>query len=191
MGSAHRAGWFRGEFLKPPAAAGKTVKPRLRREGNAPLLSPAATSPPEGEILAALIFEFLMRTKDEWQEDFPLRGKWCVSTKRGAFPRAKPGCTVLRAKRASRRKAANINCGEAATIPFEPSSEPFETSEPELQSSSMAPPQPSRRQAHQTLEPLRPQGASNFGPEGAVKPEKRAARRPSFHICSTSLNALI
>lgn len=55
----------------------------------------------------------------------------------------------------------------------------------------MAPPQPSRRQARQTLEPLRRQGASNFGPEGAVKPEKRAAWRPSFHICSTSLNALI
>ena len=54
--------------------ARKTVKPRLRRDGNAPLLSPAATSPPEGEILATLIFEFLMRTKDEWQEDFPLRG---------------------------------------------------------------------------------------------------------------------
>ena len=75
--------------------ARKTVQPRLQRDGNAPLLSPAATSPPEGEILAALIFEFLMRTKDEWQEDFPLRRKWCVSTKRGAFPRAKPGCTVF------------------------------------------------------------------------------------------------
>ena len=118
MGSAHRAGWFRGRFLKPPFG-GKTVKPRLRRDGNAPLLSPAATSPPEGEILAALIFEFLMRTKDEWQEDFPLRGKWCVSTKRGAFPRAKPGCTVLRAKRASRRKVV-INCGEAATAALAP-----------------------------------------------------------------------
>ena len=79
---------------------------------------------------------------------------------------------------------------QGAAIPFEPS-EPSEPSEPELRSSSMAPPQPSRRQARQTLEPLRPQGASNFGPEGAVKPEKRAARRPSFHICSTSLNALI
>ena len=65
-----------------PPVAGKTVKPRLRHQsgdllespfmcrpgtnfarlgdplqglhmGNAPLLSPAATSPPEGEILAA------------------------------------------------------------------------------------------------------------------------------------------
>ena len=73
---------FRGnEFIMPPVG-GKTVKPRLRHRsgdllespfmcrpgtnfarlgdplqglhmGNAPLLSPAATSPPEGEILAA------------------------------------------------------------------------------------------------------------------------------------------
>ena len=92
-------GALRAQFIpflqRPDRFARKTVQPRLRRDGNAPLLSPAATSPPEGEILAALIFEFLMRTKDEWQEDFPLRGKWCVSTKRGAFPRAKPGCTVF------------------------------------------------------------------------------------------------
>lgn len=69
------------EFIMPPVG-GKTVKPRLRHRsgdllespfmcrpgtnfarlgdplqglhmGNAPLLSPAATSPPEGEILAA------------------------------------------------------------------------------------------------------------------------------------------
>ena len=68
------------EFIMPPVG-GKTVKPRLRHRsgdllespfmcrpgtnfarlgdplqglhmGNAPLLSPAATSPPEGEILA-------------------------------------------------------------------------------------------------------------------------------------------
>jgi hypothetical protein len=84
-GGALRAQFI--SFLRRPARfARKTVQPRLRRDGNAPLLSPAATSPPEGEILAALIFEFLMRTKDEWQEDFPLRWKWCVSTKRGAFP---------------------------------------------------------------------------------------------------------
>ena len=86
---------FLAALRQPARFARKTIQPRLRRDGNAPLLSPAATSPPEGEILAALIFEFLMRTKDEWQEDFPLRGKWCVSTKRGAFPRAKPGCTVF------------------------------------------------------------------------------------------------
>ena len=93
-GSALRAQLI-AALRQPARFARKTIQPRLRRDGNAPLLSPAATSPPEGEILAALIFEFLMRTKDEWQEDFPLRGKWCVSTKRGAFPRAKPGCTVF------------------------------------------------------------------------------------------------
>ena len=109
---------FLAALRQPARFARKTIQPRLRRDGNAPLLSPAATSlhgkasheifsrltapykfrslaTPEGEILAALIFEFLMRTKDEWQEDFPLRGKWCVSTKRGAFPRAKPGCMVF------------------------------------------------------------------------------------------------
>ena len=32
----------------------KTIQPRLWREGNAPLLPPAAASPPEGEILATL-----------------------------------------------------------------------------------------------------------------------------------------
>ncbi len=55
--------------------AAKTIQPRLRRAGNAPLLSPAATSPPEGEILAALHFEMLMRTKAESSANFPLRGK--------------------------------------------------------------------------------------------------------------------
>ena len=62
-------------FICRLAAAGKTIQPRLRRAGNAPLLSPAATSPPEGEILAALHFEMLMRTKAESSANFPLRGK--------------------------------------------------------------------------------------------------------------------
>ena len=42
--------------------------------GNAPLLSPAATSPPEGEILAALCFEMLMNAEAESRVNFPLRG---------------------------------------------------------------------------------------------------------------------
>ena len=42
--------------------------------GNAPLLSPVATSPPEGEILATLYFELLMRVKVERRVNFPLRG---------------------------------------------------------------------------------------------------------------------
>ena len=63
----------------PPAAAAlpmaaKTYTTGLAPAGNAPLLSPAATSPPEGEILAALYFELLMRVKVERQVKFPLRG---------------------------------------------------------------------------------------------------------------------
>ena len=72
-------GWYRRfaamRFICRLAAAGKTKQPRLRRAGNAPLLSPAATSPPEGEILAALHFEMLMRSKAESSANFPLRGK--------------------------------------------------------------------------------------------------------------------
>ena len=43
--------------------AAKTIQPRLRRVGNAPLLPPAAASPPKGEILAVLYFAMLMRPK--------------------------------------------------------------------------------------------------------------------------------
>ena len=94
---------FRGnEFIMPPVG-GKTVKPRLRHRsgdllespfmcrpgtnfarlgdplqglhmGNAPLLSPAATSPPEGEILAALYLELLMNSNAKRRENFPPRG---------------------------------------------------------------------------------------------------------------------
>ena len=64
----------------PPAAAAlpmaaKTFTTGLAPAGNAPLLSPAATSSPEGEILAALYFELLMRVKVERRVNFPLRGK--------------------------------------------------------------------------------------------------------------------
>ena len=62
--------------------------------GNAPLLPTA--SPPEGEILAALCLDVLMRSKAERRANFPLRGEVVRSTKRGAFPRAKPGCMVFR-----------------------------------------------------------------------------------------------
>ena len=47
---------------------GKTIQPGLWPVGNAPLLSPAATSPPEGEILAALYIVMLMRTNAERRE---------------------------------------------------------------------------------------------------------------------------
>jgi hypothetical protein len=42
-------------------AAAKTFTTGLAPVGNAPLLPPAAASPPEGEILAALCFVLLMR----------------------------------------------------------------------------------------------------------------------------------
>ena len=48
-----------------------TTAPLARR--NAPLLPPAAASSPEGQILAALCFEMLMRTNAERRADFPLR----------------------------------------------------------------------------------------------------------------------
>ena len=46
----------------------------LTGDGNAPLLPPAAASPPEGEILAALCIDVLMSSEAEWRADFPLRG---------------------------------------------------------------------------------------------------------------------
>ena len=45
-------------------------------QGNAPLLPPAAASPPEGEILAALCLELLASLEAERRANFPLRGKW-------------------------------------------------------------------------------------------------------------------
>ena len=63
--------------------------------GNAPLLSPVATSPPEGEILATLYFELLMRVKVERRVNFPLRGKWCAAPKGVHFRRPQGGCLVL------------------------------------------------------------------------------------------------
>ena len=44
--------------------------------GNAPLLPPAAASPPEGEILAALSFVQLMKLDGKRRANFPLRGKY-------------------------------------------------------------------------------------------------------------------
>ena len=53
----------------------KTNQPPCGR-GNAPLLPPAAASPPEGQILVALCFEVLMSPKAERRANFPLRGKY-------------------------------------------------------------------------------------------------------------------
>ena len=57
----------------------QTTAPAAR--GNTPLLPPVAASPPEGEILAALRFEMLMRQAAERRANFPLRGKWCAAPK--------------------------------------------------------------------------------------------------------------
>ena len=61
MGSAHRAGWFRGEYYMPPAAAAlpmaaKTYTTGLAPAGNAPLLVLRTTFPPEGELYLLLNF---------------------------------------------------------------------------------------------------------------------------------------
>ena len=117
-------GWFKGGDYMPPVAAAlpmaaKTFTTGLAPAGNAPLLSPAATSAPresvsrdfqvamlpyksrslatpEGEILATLYFELLVRVKAERQVKFPLRGKGGALAPKGVhFHRAKPGCTVF------------------------------------------------------------------------------------------------
>ena len=98
MGSAHRAGWFRGSYIviaaagsciheskrvqgasmdktvQPPWRAGKNKQTALTGVGNAPLLPPAAASSPEGQILAGLCLEGLMSTEAERRANFPLRG---------------------------------------------------------------------------------------------------------------------
>ena len=79
----------------PPAAAvvgafknvgrhyDKTIQPRLRRVEMHPY-SRYAGLPPEGEVLATLCLEMLMRTKAERRANLPLRGrcrrqKGCIS----------------------------------------------------------------------------------------------------------------
>ena len=56
------------------ASPGGKQANRPAGDGNAPLLPPAAASPPEGEILAALCIDVLMSSEAEWRADFPLRG---------------------------------------------------------------------------------------------------------------------
>ena len=90
-------GFARGKTSQTRFARWKTIQPRLWREENAPLLppvggvspresvshdshSPAAPyescslATPEGQILAALCDEMLMRTKAPRRADFPHRG---------------------------------------------------------------------------------------------------------------------
>ena len=67
-----------------PGGRGKTGKPRLRRDGNAPLLPPAAASPPEGEILR------------KRREEFPHRGKGGALAPKGVHFRRATGPVALR-----------------------------------------------------------------------------------------------
>ena len=124
----------------------------LAPAGNAPLLSPAATSPPEGEILAALYFELLMRVKVErqvkfpppgWQRNwirrgaerpenpvtcFPLGERWCAAPKGVHFHAPQARLFGFAAKRHK-----NFIARRAIPPPFEPAcrrqAEPSEPSE--------------------------------------------------------------
>ena len=51
---------LRAMSILPPAAA-KTIQPRLRRAGNAPLLPTAP--PPEGEVYSPLSFVFISTSR--------------------------------------------------------------------------------------------------------------------------------
>ena len=64
-----------GKTIQPGFARGKNVQPCLRREGNAPLLPPAAASPPEGEILAPLCYELLKLALREAESRLPPPGE--------------------------------------------------------------------------------------------------------------------
>ena len=72
-------------FICRLAAARKTEQPRLRRAGNAPL-SRYAGLPPEGEVLATLCLDVLMKTKLSGEEISPSGGDVAAGDRRGAFP---------------------------------------------------------------------------------------------------------
>ena len=81
------------EYILLPGAA-KTVQPPFRAGKMHPFCRLAATSSPEGQILAALCLELLMSAEAESRANFPLRR----SPRRGIgmhFHRAKPGCMVF------------------------------------------------------------------------------------------------
>ena len=128
----------RGKQANRPYGRGKTIQPRLWRDGNPPLLPTAP--PPEGEVLAALYNELLKLAQGEaesrlpppgWQRNWicrgseatrkssdmlPFRRSTAVGGDRGAFPRAKRGCTAFVAKgsAAAKRRYPPLNpaaCG--------------------------------------------------------------------------------
>ena len=90
FGAIMYAAFRRRKPLQPGFARGKTVQPRLRREGNAPLLPPVAASPPEGEILAPLCYELLKLALREAESRLPPPGwqrNWiCRGAKRPENP---------------------------------------------------------------------------------------------------------
>jgi hypothetical protein len=74
-------GDYKCRLRRNAAYGSENLHNRASPAGNAPLLLPVATSPPEGEILATLYFELLVRVKAERRINFPLRGKWCAAPK--------------------------------------------------------------------------------------------------------------
>ena len=90
---------LRPEENKPTALTG---------DENAPLLPPAAASPPEGEILAPLCIEMFMSLEAERRVNLPLRGrcrrqKGCISSGRSPVVKVflpPTGGNILIARRA-------------------------------------------------------------------------------------------
>ncbi|GEM_PF-4260727 len=88
-GPLGRGSWYRpsgDEFYNSAPRNGKPYNRAFGAWKYTPFGTFGTTFPPEGELLAVLCNEVLMIPKAERRADFPLRGKWCVSTKRGAFP---------------------------------------------------------------------------------------------------------
>ena len=150
--------WQRKPYNRP-GGRGKTNKPPCGRWKCTPFGTFGTTFPPEGELLAVLCNEVLMIPKVERRADFPLRGKWCVSTKRGAFPRAEGAVVRFSIPRSGIIK---LIARRAIPPPFEPAcrrqaepSEPFEPSRP-LGRVQRRYHNPQPRSGCQTLEPSGP-----------------------------------
>ena len=109
---------LRAMSILPPAAAAlplaaKTIQPRLRRDGNAPLFpygyfhlkvkrlttfcaslrsyKMCSLCTPEGEVLAAHYLELLMSSTAEQRVKFPLRGKGGALAPKGVHFHRPPG----------------------------------------------------------------------------------------------------
>ena len=73
--------------LKPPCRAGKTGKPGLRRDGNAPLSPPAAVLPPEGEVCSMLspCANLSCSLHSATKSPPPRGGRWCRRHQKGCI----------------------------------------------------------------------------------------------------------